>query len=166
MVISLRNYHKNTPEYKKVYRKNSFDYWPLAIETLESWEELLPEAAAKSRDLNEKRNRAIHFNPETDHNDKELALEAIHLMQEIVDSQFSAFGTQPWYFCVPGETYIKKEWEENPLIKQIFIPNALLVGPKHKVESIMPQIVVNDRFEYENKEITDEEYSQLRQNIR
>lgn len=164
MMILLRDYHKASPEYKKVYRKDSFDYWPLAINTLESWDELLPEAASKFRELNEKRNRAIHFNPETDQNDKELALGAVHLIQDIVRIQFAAFGNQPWYFCVPGEMYIKKEWEGKPLIKHVFIPNALLVGPKHKVESVIPQWVINDQFEYEEKEISDEEFTSLRQN--
>ncbi|HDZ48221.1 hypothetical protein LCGC14_0209770 [marine sediment metagenome] len=163
MVLLLRDYHKESPEYKKLYRKQSFDYWPVAIDALESWGELLPEAAEKLRDLNDKRNHAIHFNPETDHNDRELALQAIHLVQDIVSAQFSAFGRQPWYFCVPGEMYIKKEWEDRPLIKHIFIPNSALVGPKHRVESMIPKIVVNDRFEYEDREISDEEYIELRQ---
>lgn len=63
LVLMLRGYHTNTAEYKKVYRKQSFDYWPLAIDTLESWGELLPEAAVKFRELNEKRNRAIGNHP-------------------------------------------------------------------------------------------------------
>jgi hypothetical protein len=163
MILLLRDYHKNSPEYKKVYGKQSFDRWPLAIDALESWGELLPEAAEKFRELNERRNYAIHFNPEIDHNDRGLALEAIHLIQAIVKIQFSSFGMQPWYFCVPGEIYIKKEWEVRPLIKHIFIPNSLLVGPKHQVESIAPQIVINDQFEYEDKEISDDEYIDLRQ---
>ena len=163
LMILLRDHHKSTPEYKKVYRKDSFDYWPQAIDALESWGELLPEAALKFRCLNEKRNRAIHFNPETDHDDKPLALSAIHLLQEIVSIQFSAFGNQPWYFCVPGEMYIKKEWEDKPFVKYILLQNALLVGPKHTVVSINHQLVINDEFEYEQKEITDDEFSVLRQ---
>ena len=164
MMILFRDYHKNTPEYKKVYRKKSFDFWPLAIDALEKWEVLLPEAASKFRCLNEKRNKAIHFNPETDKNDRGLALQAIHLIQEIVSIQFSSFGNQPWYFCVPGEIYIKKEWESKPIVKHIFIPNSLLVGPKHFIVSLLPKVVVNDKFEYKEKEITDAEFSRLRQN--
>lgn len=163
LMLLLRDYHKSSLEYKKVYRKKSFDYWPQAIDALESWGELLPEAASKFKELNEERNRAIHFNPETDHNDKALSLKAVHLLQEIVSIQFSAFGTQPWFFCVPGEMYIKKEWEEKPLVKYIFIPNSLLVGPKHRVERMFPKVTVNDKFEYEDREITDEEYGALRQ---
>ncbi|EKB1967810.1 hypothetical protein ACXIUK_22910 [Vibrio parahaemolyticus] len=162
MVLLLRDYHKDAPEYKKLYRKQSFDYWPQAIDALEGWGHLLPEAAEKFRELNEKRNRAIHFNPETDHNDKELALEAIHVLQSIVEIQFSAFGNQPWYFCIPGEMYIKKEWEDHPLIMHVFIPNCLYVGPNHRVDSISPQVRVSDLSDYEDRAITDEEFTQLR----
>ena len=65
---------------------------------------------------------------------------------------------------MPGEIYIKKGWEEKPLVRHIFIPNSLFVGYKHKIESLVPQIVVNDQFEYEDKEISDEEYYELRKN--
>lgn len=162
LIISLRNNYRETPEYKKIYRKASFDYWPLAIDTLESWSILLPQSAAKFRELNERRNRAIHFNPETDHNDRELALEAIHLLQEIVSSQFSAFGLQPWLFVVPGECYIRAEWENHPFVQLVYLPSCAKVGPKHVIESMSPQIVVNDKFEYEDRIITDEEFSALR----
>lgn len=166
MVILLREYHKNSPEYRKVYRKNSFDKWPQAIDALESWGELLPEAVENFRELNEKRNRAIHFSPETDSNDQKLALEAIHLIQKIISVQFAALGNQPWYFCVPGEIYIKKEWEDKPLIKHVFIPNSSLVGPKHKVEAFGPKIKINDHFDYEDREITDDEFYELRVNLK
>ena len=53
-MILLRGYHKNTKEYKKVYNKDSFDNWDVAITTLETWDELLPEAASKFRELNKK----------------------------------------------------------------------------------------------------------------
>ncbi|MGL6455024.1 hypothetical protein [Aeromonas caviae] len=163
LILLLRDYHKSSPEYKKIYRKSSFDHWPTAIDTLESWGELLPEATTKIRELHEKRNRAIHFNPEIDYEDKELALEAVHLIQDFVKIQFSAFGDQPWYFCVPGEIYIKKEWENKPLIQSIFIPNSLLVGPKHVVESVRPHVLVNDQFDYDDKNISDDEFYILRE---
>lgn len=57
-----------------MYRKNSFDNWDLAINTLESWNVLLPEAVATFRELKTVRNHSIHFNPETDKNYKEAAL--------------------------------------------------------------------------------------------
>lgn len=162
LIIGLRENYKNTQEYKKVYRKDSFDNWPLTIDTLESWSVLTLETAKKFRQLNEKRNHAIHFNPETDHNDRDLALEAVHLLKEIVSLQFSAFGTQPWLFIVPGECYIRKSWVENPFVKLVYLSCCALVGPKHKIENMYPQVIVNDNFEYANREITDEEFIELR----
>ena len=166
LMLTFRDYHKDSPEYKKVYRKDSFDSWVLAIDTLESWQVLLPDPVDKFRGLSEKRNNAIHFNPETDHNDRELAIEAIHILQEIISGQFSAFGTLPWLFIVPGECYIKKEWETNPFVKHIYLPNCELVGPKHEIKSMIPNTVIDDQFEYEDKEITDEEYTELRKGNR
>ncbi len=165
LILLLRDYYKETKEYKKIFRKSSFDNWKLTIDTLESWNILLPQAVKKFRELHEKRNFAVHFNPETDDNDKEMALDAIHLIQDIISIQFSAFGSEkPWILFIPGEVYIKKEWEENPFVKNIFLPNSLLVGPSHKIEELVPKIVVNDNFKYEERTVTDEEFSKLRQN--
>lgn len=164
LMLVLRNYHSDKPEYKKVYRKSSFDYWPLVIDTLESWGELLPEAAEAFRKLNVMRNKAIHFNPETDTNDRELALEAICTVQDIVNIQFSVFGEQPWSFSTPGEVYIKREWESKPLIKHIFIPNCCYVGYKHRVKTILPSVTISDEHEYVDNPVTDEEFVVLRTN--
>ena len=166
LMLTFREYHKASPEYKKVYRKDSFDSWTLTIDTLLSWEILLPEPGDKFRALSEKRNSSIHFNPETDHNDRELALEAIHLLQEIVAGQFAAFGNLPWLFIVPGECYIKKEWETTPFVQHIYLPNCALVGPKHEIQTMIPKTVVNDQFEYEDRDVTDEEYAELRRSRR
>jgi len=163
LILTLRDYFKGTPEYKKVYKKDSFDNWPLAIDTLRSWSVLLPDPTLKFHQLYIKRNEAIHFKPETDRNDRELALEAIIVLQEIVKGQFGSIAPQPWFFWVTGEVYIKKEWENNPFIKHVYLPNCVLVGYKHRVESVVPQWVVNDQFEYEKDALTDEEFAQLRQ---
>lgn len=162
LVITLRDYYKETPEYKRVYRQSSFDNWPLVVSTLEAWEILLPDVVEKFRALNEKRNKAIHFSIQTERNDRELALEAIKVLQEIVTSQFSSFGTQPWFFWAPGECYIKKEWEKKPFVKLVYLPNCAYVGYKHRVESVSPKWVINDQFKYEEETLTDEEYAELR----
>ncbi len=163
LVLMLREHYKNTPEYKKVYRKDSFDDWSLAINTLSSWEIILPEVKSEFLKLMDMRHKAIHFRPETDHNDRELALSAIRCLQKIVGNQFSAFGKQPWFIIgIPGEIYIKKEWEQNPFISNVYLPNCAKVGPQNVIESLQPQITINDKFEYEEKEISDDEFIQLR----
>lgn len=162
LVITLRDYYRETPEYKGVYRQSSFDNWPLVVGTLEAWGVLLPGAADKFRELGKKRNKAIHFSIQTERNDRELALEAIKLLQEIIADQFPSFGTQPWFFWVPGECYIRKAWEEKPFVKTVYLPNCVYVGYKHRVESVFPKWVINDQFEYGEKTLIDEEYAELR----
>jgi len=42
LILTLRDEFKTTAEYKRVYNKDSFDNWDIAIDTLEAWNILLP----------------------------------------------------------------------------------------------------------------------------
>jgi len=163
LMLTLRDDYQGTAEYKKIYRKSSFDDWGLAISTLESWNVLLPQAVEDFRLLMDKRHKALHFRPETDLNSRQLALEAINCLQRIVGEQFSGFGPQPWFIVgTPGEIYIKKEWESRPFIEKIYLPNGILVGHLNRIVSMTPQIVIDDNFSYEDREISDDEFVALR----
>lgn len=165
LILSLRDDFRSTPEYKAVYRKDSFDDWALAIGTLQAWDILLPQVAQNFRALMQQRHKAIHFRPETDHNARELALTAIKSLQTIIGEQFSGWGPQPWFITtIPGEIYIKKEWETRPFIAKVYLPNAILVGYKHRIESIRPQMrIVDPDCAAKTPEVSDEEFSDLRQ---
>lgn len=162
LTLILRDDYKATPEYKRVYRKDSFDNWDVPIDALESWGVLVPDASKLFRDLKAMRQESIHFRPEVDGNDRDLALTAIRCIQQIIEKQFSAFGRAPWILAVPGEVYIKKEWEQHPFIRKVFLPNCLLVGPQHTVMAVIPRFVINDAFEYPAREVTDEEFCEMR----
>jgi len=163
LLLSLREDYSSTPEYGAIYRRDSFDNWDIPINTLESWGILLPEVAKQFHRLKDMRVKAIHFRPEVDTNVRELALEAILCLGDIVSSQFSGFGPQPWFITsIPGEIYIKNDWESRPFIRKVYLPNCVLVGPKHRIEAVIPRVVVNDSFQYEDCQITDEEFSDLR----
>jgi hypothetical protein len=164
LILNLRDDFKGTPEFKKVYAKGSFDNWEVAIYTLESWGVLLPEAVRAFRELARIRNqRAIHFDPATDTDDRPLALEAIRYLDEVITSQFGTIGSQPWFFFTEGaECYIKKEAENIPFIRKIYIPNAWLVGPQHVLEPAGNRFEVRDDHEYEDRHISDEEFRNLR----
>lgn len=128
---------------------------------------LLHDVAEQFRCLKDMRQKAIHFRPEVDRNDRELALEAIQCLREIIRNQFSAFGPQPWFITtIPGEIYVKKSWENKPFIQKVYLPNCLRVGPKNRIDAFMPEVVVNDNFEYEGREVTDQEFSELRKKHR
>jgi hypothetical protein len=164
LILALRDDFKAALQYKSIYRKDSFDDWSLAIETLNAWDVLLPNAVSDFRTLMEQRHKALHFRPETDHNDRQLALEAITCLQRIIGEQFSGFGPQPWFIPgTPGEIFLKKDWETRPFIKKVYLPNGLLVGPHHRIQSLRPQLhIVDPLHGKESQEISDDEFVRLR----
>jgi hypothetical protein len=165
LILNLRDEYRSTPEYKTVCRKNSFDNWEVVISTLIAWKILLPNAANNFLTLMRQRHRAIHFRPETDHNVRQQALEAIKTLQEIIGEQFSGFGPQPWFITsIGGEIYIKKQCEAWPFIRKIYLPYGLIVGPHHQVEEIQPQVcIVDPDSESTGPDISDDEFVVLRQ---
>ena len=90
LMLRLRNYYSSTPEYAEVATAKSFANWRVLGQTLAAWGVLQPAAADAFHRLAKVRNKALHFNPETDTNDRALALEAIQLMTEIINAQFLA----------------------------------------------------------------------------
>jgi hypothetical protein len=161
LILTLREDFKQTPEYKRVYGKDSFDNWDLAIDTLAAWDVLLSDATIEFRKLRDQRTEAIHFRPEVDTNDRALALAAIRSLSSIVGSQFGAFGPQPWFITtIPGEIYIRKDWENRPFVRRVYLPNCRLVGPHHRIESLWPLSIKEGPWD--GPEITDERFSELR----
>lgn len=161
LLIGLREKYRWHEHYKRVFRKDSFDYWPLAIDVLTDWGILQPATTESFRRLAEKRNAAIHFNPEADKNDRQLALDAIKNFGEIIACQFSAFGQLPWLLCVLGEMYIAKDWENHPFIEFVYRPNCLYLGYKHQVLSAFPWCI-QEAEDYAEANVSDEEFVLLR----
>lgn len=167
LIIGLRNAFRNTPEYRRVYRADSFDNWGIAIGVLEAWGVWEPDVARKYRDLATIRNRAIHFDPVTDTNDRQLALDAVSLLREIIVMQFGAIGMMRWFIeNTPGEAYIKKSHETESFVQLVYIPSCHLVGPFHRLQFNGRWFDVYDEDDYEECEITDEEFVRLRQQSR
>lgn len=163
LMIHLRDDFKATPEYKNVYRKDSFDNWDIPIETLESWDVLLPNVVSGFRGLKGMRNQALHFNPETDTNDRELALAAIKKLTEIIEGQFAGGGKQPWFIeGTNSAPFIKKSHEGIPFVRRIVLPNCRLVGHLHTLERKHDgNWTVHDDHDYEALEISDDEFAEL-----
>jgi hypothetical protein len=162
LVRGLRDSYRATPQYKKVYRHDSFDDWDLAIDTLVAWDVLLPAVAAHFRELKKARHQSIHFRPDTDSDDRALALSALRRFADIVRDQFSAFGNQPWFIPgVPGVSFLKKDWETRPFIRLVYLPNCAYVGPYHQVAHENDGWRPIDEHPYEEREVSDEEFARL-----
>ncbi|MBU8921207.1 MAG: hypothetical protein KOO63_05245, partial [Bacteroidales bacterium] len=163
LLLALRDDYRSEPSYKKVYRKSSFDDWALAIDTLEEWGVLEVNASDAFRALMEKRHSAIHFRPETDTNDRQLALEALQCLGEVIAYQFAGAGLLPWFLNdIAGEVYIRQEWEKKPFIQKVYLHSCARVGPWHEVVEVHPKWKIRDRFPYEDREISDDEFVRLR----
>ena len=159
LTLRLRDYYRGTSAYKHVYRKDSFDNWQIPINALRDWKVLLPEALGAFERLQQVRNRVIHFHPETDTNDRSLALNAIQLLDQVISIQFPVMGRQPWFIPnTPGESYLKGSWESQPFIREIYLPNCVQVGPHHVIESLVPRLIVRDSDAYPDRDISDEEF--------
>lgn len=130
LMLDMRGHFTATPEYKKVYRKDSFDDWRLPIDTLEAWGILLPDAVVEYRALMGLRHRSIHFNPETTNALRDDALAAIIHTRTIIEQQFASHAVRPWFIAnTLGHAFIRKDYEGHPYIRAYFLPNCPFVGP-------------------------------------
>lgn len=130
LMLDMRGHFTATPEYKKVYRKDSFDDWRLPIDTLEAWGILLTDAVVEYRALMGLRHRSIHFNPETTNALRDDALAAIIHMRTIIEQQFASHAVRPWFIAnTLGHAFIRKEYENHPYVRAYFLPNCPFVGP-------------------------------------
>lgn len=135
LIIDLREFYSATPEYRHVYRKNSFDNWDIPINALVAWGVLLPDVALEFMALKSLRHRSIHFNVETYATIKDDALAASLHLRKIIDRQFGAHGLQPWFLKgTSGHQFIAQEWEEHPFIQTYFFHNCPFVGPYFSME--------------------------------
>lgn len=162
LVLSLRNAFRETEGFKKVAKKDSFDDWKVAIGVLRTWGVILPAVADSFERLRVTRNCAIHFSPVTETKDRSLALEAIDQLSAIIEGQFAARGPLPWFMHdVPGVTFVKKAFEEDPFVKAIVLPNCHLVGPLHEMRFEAGRFVVDDHHDYGDRLITDEDFCRM-----
>lgn len=179
MILRLRDYHKASPYYKRVYRKQSFDDWNLAISAVEDWnafvtiaflrqtgvetEDYGSDVADCFRSLCTLRNEPIHFRLGLEFQAREPALKAIHLLREIVTKQFGVDGPQPWFISgARAAYYIKKHLETLPFVREFYLPSCVYVGPNHTATLARNgKWYIDDPGSYDEREITDEEFAAL-----
>jgi len=161
LILRLRDYYRGTDEYKKVYDKDSFDNWDLAIGVLKKWNIFSDAVKADYEKLRDIRNKALHFNPDVDRDERSLAISSFQTLCRIIESQFGIHG-QSWFISeIDGGAYIRKDAEVDPFVKEIVLPSCALVGYLHKMKKINGKWVVEDDNIYEEREISDEEYCKL-----
>lgn len=164
LVLDLKSYYQTTENCDEpIFTSKSFSNWNIMISKLDEWGVLLPEVSALFKKLLVLRHKSIHFNNSLIPKLKDEALKALTLIQDIIGHQFSAFGSQPWFITnIPGEIYLKREWETKPFIKEYYVKiNAIYLGPSHRVINVFPSWKFED-YLYTDEEITDEKFAELR----
>lgn len=152
--------------YKNVYKKSVFksDDWESMIDILAEWKVFEKNVVDKFLQLKDIRNiKAVHFNIEMEDINKlrEVTLDSIKLMCEIIDLQFWWLGSDKKWLIewTAGVFFIKKSYESDPFVKNIIIPNCVLVGNMHRIETINWRFIFIDDYPYSIGEITDEEFA-------
>tara|TARA_R110002049_G_scaffold308226_2_gene511407 strand:- start:2087 stop:2926 length:840 start_codon:yes stop_codon:yes gene_type:complete len=162
LILDLKEGHIDSKEYNEVADQKSFSNWKLMINTLDAWDILLPEVVSEFKTLMKIRHKSIHFNQKLTSDLRKYSLDAIMTIQKILFKQFSGFGNQPWFItAIPGEIYLRKEWESKPFVKTYYIPNCILVSPYHRLEGSLPFKIVDKKIP-ENQILSDEEFIELR----
>ena len=162
LILALREYFMDTSSYKKIYRKESFQNWEEAIDVLSSWGILDSKLQQEYVQLADVRRKAIHLRSVEDFHKQ--SLRAVNTILMIVDNLFG-LGSGVFFWC-PGELYVKKDKETLPLVREFIIPKCFLLGYKHRVISVGSDeslvISYEDSFEYENDEVSDQRFRELR----
>lgn len=162
LILKLREYHKGHVLYKTIYNKESIQDWHDAIEILSQWNIIDSETEASYRKLAILRKNSVHFGDIP--NIRKSAIDALTIIMEITNKLFGL--KSDFFFWCPGELYVKKEQEGLPFVKEFILPQCTLLGYKHITTGTLTSsgtiIQYLDSNEYQTKEISDEEFRQLR----
>lgn len=161
LIIDMRSMFKDTDEYRRVYRKDSFDNWDVPITTLETWDVLLPEVAAEFKALKILRHRSIHFNHSTYETLREDSINAVLHIRKVIDYQFGTWGIRPWFIGgTKGSVFVAKDFELHPFVRTYFAPRFAYVGPLFGMRNAKSKgLEVMDVPDYGDGEWTDEEFA-------
>jgi hypothetical protein len=166
LLLKLRNHYSNTNYYKQIYKKDSFQNWEESIEILESWKILTVPIKKEYLKLLELRKISVHLREITDFS--ALSCQAINIVLTIVDHLFGLKSNV--FFSCPGEIYIKKPLEKDPIVIEFFKPACAYVGYKHRIVNVNNStpftLGYEDTNDYEQKALSDEEFKELRISFR
>lgn len=160
---------KSSDHYKYMYGRGSVIDWEKAIKILSDWSLIDYETKEKYTALYKLRIDSVHFQKK-DQDFIEMSLSAINAINFIINKLFTIGPHRKdilIYFEVPGELFIKKEAEKDPIVKAFFIPCSILVGPRYKIlsgEKIGQSKIIDEN--YDDQEISDAQFVKLRNEFR
>ena len=90
-------------------------------------------------------------------------LVAIQHLMKVIEHEFAAVGSCPWFIeDTLGMYFIKKDWEAHPFIRKYYLPLCPKVGYLFTWKHTDTGWAACDFERYENdREVTDEEFKEL-----
>jgi len=149
---------------RRVRNGEVITHWPTAINVLHGWGVLTDALAQDYTGLEAQRHVAVHFDQGLAVAEREPALRALHLIQQIIQAVFSPLGGPPTFIAnTPGVAFFELDAENVPLVKRVFLPNSALVSPAHRMyPSRTPsgfELDIIDDADYDATPLTDDEFA-------
>lgn len=134
LIRDLRGDHAAHPATARARGKDSFDSWPAAIRVLRDWGVLTEGLAGDYQRLGRLRNAAVHYRPRLEAAARDAALEAVLMLQRLVEGLFTPLGGPPLFIDgITGASFLTRTSEDLPLVRRYYLPNAVLVSPRYEV---------------------------------
>lgn len=165
LVLELRDDYQDHPQTRRVAKKSSIDDWTASIEALRGWGVLAPTAVSKYKRLHRLRIAAVHYvTPTLDQTARAEALEAIRLLQEIVQEVFSPHTGEHYIEGTAGVFFVRLEAKSLPFVRRFLVPASTLVSPHHELDfqSRPPRVLDDANYATDQgiDSLTDEEFAQ------
>ena len=115
------------------------------------WKVVESDMAKNYKALARLRNDAVHYRQGLESGVRERALSAISQLQSVIGEIFAPIGGPPRFIAGSvGNTFICREAENWPLVKEFFLPASALVSPDFRMEPRPnDSFVILDNVEYE-----------------
>lgn len=166
LIRDLRDDYSAHPATGRVRAKDSVESWPTAIRVLREWGVLTGDLADDYLRLGRLRNAAVHYRPGLEATASDAALEAVLLLQRLVEGLFKPLGGPPLFIeGITGASFLARASEDLPLVRRYYLPNAVLVSPRYELRPgpVRGEFDCFDDAEYGSpqgcRELTDQEFA-------
>ena len=162
LVLKTRVHFKTTQEYRRVYRKKSFDDWDKMISVLAKWNVITDEAQTAFKKLMPYRHKSIHYNEGYDFHG--AAPTAINTLIEAITAVFGVLNRKDifWVFNIPGEVWVKSSVEDAPFVKEFVLPHCYRAHAIHELFFENERITRISERGARSGPMTDQEFIEMR----
>jgi hypothetical protein len=160
LVLKMRRHL--APSNDRITTKEAFTNWELMTEYLLEHNLISSNDEKRFFELKELRTFSIHYDKTLLSELKMRSASALEIVSGLIHSLFDP--EIPEQYRIAGlfnPSFIRKDMENHPFIREYFLPCCIYVGPKHQITDMSCFPWGFKDAEYEPREISDEEYKAL-----